>query len=133
MLGLISAILPIAETVLDRVIPDKNAKAKALLEMEKALVDAHNKGMLAQIDVNKVEAAHRSIFVAGWRPCIGWVGAISIAWHFILQPITIFFLGVFDLPYDLPAFDMDAMLTIIMGMLGIGGMRSFEKFKGLTK
>ena len=52
MLGLISAILPIAETVLDRVIPDKNAKAKALLEMEKALVDAHNKGMLAQIDVN---------------------------------------------------------------------------------
>jgi|TARA_R100001086_G_scaffold222460_1_gene139971 hypothetical protein len=133
MLGLISAILPIAETVLDRVIPDKNAKAKALLEMEKALVDAHNKGMLAQIDVNKVEAAHRSIFVAGWRPCIGWVGAISIAWHFILQPITIFALGVFDLPYDLPAFDMDAMLTIIMGMLGIGGMRSFEKFKGLTK
>ena len=80
-----------------------------------------------------MEAAHRSIFVAGWRPCIGWVGAISIAWHFILQPITIFFLGVFDLPYDLPAFDMDAMLTIIMGMLGIGGMRSFEKFKGLTK
>jgi len=133
MLGLISAILPIAETVLDRVIPDKNAKAKALMEMEKALVDAHNKGMLAQIDVNKVEAAHRSIFVAGWRPCIGWVGAISIAWHFILQPITIFVLGVFDLPYDLPAFDMDAMLTIIMGMLGIGGMRSFEKFKGLTK
>lgn len=133
MLGLISSILPIAETVLDRVIPDKNAKANAMIEMEKALVDAHTKGMLAQIDVNKVEAAHRSIFVAGWRPCIGWVGAISIAWHFILQPITIFFLGVFDLPYDLPAFDMDAMLTIIMGMLGIGGMRSFEKFKGLTK
>jgi hypothetical protein len=133
MLGLITSLLPVVSSVIDRVIPDKNARAKAMIEMEQALVEAHTKGMLAQIDVNRVEAAHRSIFIAGWRPCIGWIGAFALGWHFILHPIAIFALGVFALPYDLPAFDMDAMLTIVMGMLGIGGMRSFEKFKGLTK
>jgi len=133
MLPILSAILPIAETVIDRVIPDKNAKAKAMRDMEKALVDAHNKGALAQLEINKVEAAHRSVFVAGWRPFIGWCGGLAICWHFILQPITIFALGIFELPYDLPVFEMESLMTIIMGILGIGGMRSFEKFKGLTK
>lgn len=133
MLPILSAILPIAETVIDRVIPDKNAKAKALREMEKALVDAHNQGALAQLEINKVEAAHRSVFVAGWRPFIGWCGGASICWHFILQPISTFTLGVLDLPYDLPIFEMESLMTIVMGILGIGGMRSFEKFKGLTK
>tara|TARA_R100001594_G_scaffold33615_2_gene62362 strand:+ start:238 stop:639 length:402 start_codon:yes stop_codon:yes gene_type:complete len=133
MLPILSAIMPLAETVIDRVVPDKNAKAKAMQEMERALVDAHNKGMLGQLEINKVEAAHRSIWVAGWRPFIGWVGGVAIAWHFLLQPTTIFFLGVFGMPYDLPAFDMDSLLTIILGMLGLGGMRSFEKYKGLTK
>ena len=133
MIPILSAIMPIAETVIERLVPDKNAKAKAMREMEKALVDAHNKGSLAQLEINKVEAAHRSVFVAGWRPCIGWIGALAIGWHFLVQPLTIFFLGVLGLPYDLPAFDMDSLLTIVLGMLGLGGMRSFEKFKGLTK
>ena len=133
MISLISSILPVVGNVLDKVIPDKNAKAKALREMEAALVDAHTKGMLGQLEINKVEAAHRSVFVASWRPFIGWCGGMAIAWHFLLQPITIFFLGVFELPYDLPVFEMESLLTIVMGILGIGGMRSFEKFKGLTK
>jgi hypothetical protein len=133
MMPILSAIMPIAETVIERLVPDKNAKAKAMREMEKALVDAHNQGALAQLEINKVEAGHRSIFVAGWRPCIGWVGAFAIGWHFLVQPLTIFLLGVFGLSYDLPHFDMDSLMTIVLGMLGIGGMRSFEKFKGLTK
>jgi len=133
MIGLISSVLPVVGEVLDRVIPDKNAKAKALRDMEAALIDAETKGMLGQLEINKVEAAHRSVFVAGWRPFIGWTGGFAILWHFLLQPITTFTLGIFGLPYDLPLFDMDSLLTIVMGILGIGGMRSFEKFKGLTK
>ena len=133
MIPLLSAILPIAETVIGRLVPDKNAKAKAMRQMEKALVDAEAKGMLGQLEINKVEAAHRSVFVAGWRPAIGWIGAVAIGYHFCIQPMVIFGLGIAGMSFDLPTFDMDSLMTIIMGMLGLGGMRRFEKFKGLTK
>jgi hypothetical protein len=87
-----------------------------------------------QLEINKAEAQHRSIFVAGWRPFVGWTCGVALAWHFVLAPFVIFasaYAGV-ALP-DLPQFDMSSLLTVLMGMLGLGGMRSFEKMKGLTK
>ena len=133
MIPLLSAILPVAETVIDRLVPDKNAKQKAMVAMEKALVDAHAKGMLGQLEINKVEAGHRSIFVAGWRPMCGWICAAALGFHFIIAPVVQWAatLGGWHLP--IPDFDMSSLMTILLGMLGIGGMRSFEKFKGITK
>jgi hypothetical protein len=87
-----------------------------------------------QLEINKAEASHKSIFVAGWRPFIGWTCGIALAWHFVLQPL-IMFLSVlfgFALP-ELPAFDMGSLMTVLMGMLGLGGLRTYEKQKGLTK
>ena len=112
--ALISSVLPVAGEVIDRLVPDKNAAAKAKVEMEKALVDAEAAGVLGQLEINKVEAAHRSIFVAGWRPFIGWCCGAALAYHFVLQP-------------------MESLMTVLLGILGLGGMRSFEKFKGLAK
>ncbi len=133
MIPILSAILPVAETVIDRLVPDKNAKSKAMREMEKALVDAHAKGMLGQLEINKVEAGHRSIFVAGWRPMCGWICAAALGFHFIVAPVVQWAgtIGGWHLP--IPEFDMSSLMTILLGMLGIGGMRSFEKFKGITK
>ena len=133
MIPILSAILPIAETVIGRLVPDKNAKQKAMREMEKALVDAHAKGMLGQLEINQVEAGHRSVFVAGWRPMCGWICAEALGFHFIVAPVVQWAgtLGGWHLP--IPEFDMGSLMTILLGMLGIGGMRSFEKFKGLTK
>ena len=82
MLPILSAILPVAETVIDRLVPDKNAKKKAMIDMEKALIDAHTKGSLAQLEINKVEAASRSVWVSGWRACCGWVAAFALGFHF---------------------------------------------------
>lgn len=133
MIPILSAILPVAETVIARLVPDKNAKSKAMREMEKALVDAHAKGMLGQLEINKVEAGHRSIFVAGWRPMCGWICAAALGFHFIVAPVVQWAgtIGGWHLP--IPEFDMSSLMTILLGMLGIGGMRSFEKFKGITK
>ena len=133
MIPILSAILPVAETVIDRLVPDKNAKSKAMREMEKALVDAHAKGMLGQLEINKVEAGHRSIFVAGWRPMCGWICAAALGFHFIVAPVVQWAgtIGGWHLP--IPEFDMSSLMTILLGMLGIGGLRTYEKQKGLTK
>jgi len=134
MLPILGAVLPVIGTVLDRLIPDDAARAKAKVEMEAALLDAANKGMLAQLDVNKVEAAHRSVFVAGWRPFVGWTCGAALCWHFVLQDLIVFAAAWAGHPIPLlPELDTDTLLTVLLGMLGLGGLRSFEKVKGVTK
>ncbi len=85
-----------------------------------------------QADINKQEAAHASIFVAGWRPFIGWVCGTAFAYHYILQPFLVFTLTAAGHPVNLPTFDMGALITVLGGMLGLAGMRTFEKNKGVT-
>ena len=103
MLGtLVSTILPIAETVIDRVVPDKNAKARALQDLEHMLVEAETKGQLAQIEVNKIEAASRSVWTSGWRPFIGWSCGFAMAYAYVVQPILVFVLAQSGYLIDLP-------------------------------
>ena len=134
MLPILGALMPVIGTVLDRVIPDEAAKDKAKLEMQAAIMDAANKGMLAQIDVNKVEAAHRSIFVAGWRPFVGWTCGAALCWHFVFQDLILFASAWAGHPMAaLPELYTDTLLTVLLSMLGLGGLRSFEKVRGVTK
>ena len=79
--------------------------------------------------LNEAEAKHRSVFVAGWRPAIGWTGALVMLYHYILQPIGVWILhlnGIYETP---PSLDLDSLWPIITGMLGIAGMRSYDKSK----
>jgi hypothetical protein len=87
-----------------------------------------------QLEINKAEASSGSIFKGGWRPAIGWCCALSLFWTYFLQPFISFGIGVAgaDIP-PLPQLDMGALMPLMLGMLGLGGMRSFEKMKGLTK
>jgi len=88
----------------------------------------------SQIEVNKMEAQSRHWFVASWRPFIGWTCGIALMWHFVLSQFILFFATMFG--YTLPAlpeFDMGSLMTVLMGMLGLGGLRTFEKYKGMTK
>lgn len=132
--SIVSALLPSAGKVIDRLVPDKNAAAKAKQELESEMIKAATKANLAQLEINKVEAGHRSIFVAGWRPFIGWTCGVAMAWRFVGVPITLFvaaWIGA-DIP-ELPQFDMESLMTVLLGMLGLGGMRTYEKFKGISK
>ena len=88
---------------------------------------------LAQLEVNKVEATHKSIFVAGWRPFVGWVCGVAMSYHFIIAPLVQFGFALGGIDQDLPEFDFSQLSTVLMGMLGLGGLRTFEKMKGVAK
>ena len=95
---------------------------------------------LAQISVNNTEAQHASVFVAGWRPAIGWVGAAAMAYQFLLYPLLTWLWALAQANGYLPAgmqpppmLDADALWVILSGILGIAGMRSFEKSRGVAR
>ena len=120
--------------LLDKFIEDKDQKAKLAHELA-TMSERHAQEIAkGQIEVNKAEAANRSTFVAGWRPFIGWTCGVALAWHFVLYPVVSFLVILSGevLP-PLPVFDMDSLMTILLGMLGLGGLRTFEKFKGVSK
>ena len=132
--ALIPQLAPILGGVLDRFFPNKEKAAEAQRAIEAALIENSAQINLAQLDVNKEEAKSRSIFVAGWRPFIGWTCGIALFWHYVGLQIVTFFIAWFG--YEVPAlptFDMSSLMTILIGMLGLGGLRTYEKMKGLTK
>ncbi len=83
-----------------------------------------------QTKINAVEAQHRTLFVAGWRPFIGWICGVALAYNFVIRDLFIWITQTTEAP---PALQMDHLMTVLLGMLGLGGMRSYEKTKGLTK
>lgn len=132
--------IPLIGGLLDKIIPDPEARAKAKLELIKEEnANALQELQLAiqadqnQTDINKIEAASSNLFVSGWRPWIGWVCGFAFAYHFILQPLLAFAMASFGHKVDLPVFDMGALFTVLMGMLGLGSMRTYEKVRGIAK
>ena len=120
--------------LLDKFIEDKDQKNKLAHEIA-TMSEKHAQELAkGQLEVNKVEASHRSALVAGWRPLIGWVCGVALAWHFVLSPVIIFIAAWLNVTLPaLPEFDMSSLMTVLMGILGLGGLRTFEKHKGLTK
>ena len=131
---MIQALIGPVTSLLDKFIPDADEKAKIAHELA-TMGEKHAQQLaLAQIEVNKAEAASGSIFKGGWRPFIGWVCGVAFAYHFVLQPIILFAVTAYGLQIPtLPEFDMTSLMTVLGGMLGIGGLRTYEKQKGLTK
>jgi|TARA_R110000772_G_scaffold4198_1_gene14718 hypothetical protein len=131
--SLIPSLVPLVGDVLDRFFPDKEKAAQAKREIESQLTDHLAKIDLAQLQVNKEEAKSRNVFIAGWRPFVGWTCGLALCWTYILQPIAQFVLAQTGNLIDLPALDMSTMMPVLLGMLGLGGLRSFEKFKKVSK
>ena len=118
-------IQPVAG-ILDKVIEDKDQKAKLAHEIATMSERIANEQVLAQLEINKAEASSGSVFKGGWRPAVGWVCALGFAVNFLVSPIAAGF-GV-----DIPQADTQVMLPVLMGMLGLGGLRSYEKVKQVT-
>jgi hypothetical protein len=130
--ALIPALGPIVEKLVG-LIPDPNARAKAAAEAHAQLVTILSSADMAQIEVNREEAKSASIFVAGWRPMIGWVCALSLAYQYLGRAIltAIFDAAGWRMPY-LPGLD-EHLWELMFAMLGIGGLRTIEKMSGKTK
>jgi hypothetical protein len=130
-------LIPVLGNLMDRLFPDPKAAADAKLEVmrlaqtgELAQLNADLQMSQGQMEVNKVEAANASLFVSGWRPAIGWVCGAAFAFKFILGPSAVVLMAMAGHPITLPVFDFTEMSTILMGMLGLGALRTVEKVKG---
>jgi len=121
----VQALLAVGERLIEHFFPDVEARDKARSQ----LVELIQSSDLAQMQVNAVEASSRNLFVAGWRPAAGWVCVGALTYQFLARPLIIIFA-----PPGTPVPELDGMLfELLFGMLGLAGLRSFEKLKGLTK
>lgn len=133
-MSIISSLIGPVTGILDKVIEDKDQKAKLAHEIA-TMSDTHaQQALLAQLEINKAEAASGSLFKGGWRPFVGWTCGVALLYHFILTPLILFGVSLSGATIPpLPEFDMGSLMTVLMGMLGLGGLRTYEKQKGLTK
>jgi hypothetical protein len=131
-LDLISGLTPIVSKVLD-LIPDPNAKARAEAEMQAELLKYAAEQSAQQSEVNKVEAANANVFVAGWRPAIGWTCAMAFMFMYVVAPLATWVAAFFNHIVPIPQFDTNALMSLTTGMLGLGAMRSFDKKQGTSK
>ena len=129
---ILGPILEVGKTLLDRFIPDPEKKREAEMELVRMAADGELKQTIAQLEINAREASHASVFVAGWRPAFGWCGAAGFVYATILQPLLSWGAAIKGWPAP-PALNLDLLWVVITGMLGIGGLRTMEKFKGVTK
>ena len=119
--------------LLDKFIEDKDQKARLAHDVA-TMAQKHAQELAkAQLDVNKVEAAHKSMFVAGWRPAVGWVCCLGLASNYLFIPMANFVLVVSNSNVIVPSLDLSGMMPVLMGMLGLGAMRSYEKTKGVSR
>lgn len=138
----ITAGLNLVNDLIDRFVPDKqkNAEMKAQAVQAQAandLATLHELGQqaIAQLDVDKTEAGSASLFVAGWRPFVGWCCGAAFAYAFVLQPLAVFACTAAHWsldPKELPSLDISSMMPVLLGMLGLGAMRTYEKQQGVA-
>ena len=109
-------------------------KSKALAHEISTMAEKHaNELAKAQIEVNKVEAASSSLWVSGWRPAVGWVCVLGMCGNFMVIPFSNFVLALLEIDVSIPLVELDTMMPVLMGMLGLGAMRTFEKTKGVSR
>ena len=119
--------------LLDKFIEDKDQKARLAHEVATMAQKHALELSRAQLDVNKAEAQHRSIFVSGWRPAVGWVCVLGMAGNFMVIPFSNFVLALLEIPVKIPLIDTATMMPVLMGMLGLGTLRTYEKKAGVSK
>lgn len=132
---IIGDIVDAVKDLASEVIVDKDKRNELnlrLKELEDKAEQRIHEQVLAQSEVNKVEASSGSIFVAGWRPAIGWVGALGLLWCFVLGPLVEYIARVAGSTATMPDFNFEQLITIVLAMLGVGTMRTIEKVKGVS-
>ena len=132
MLGILSLLAPIFGKVIERILPGDSEEVRLKrAQMEAELLKSMASVNLAQLEINKVEASSDSLFKSGWRPAVAWMGVFGLAWT-VFNPLVSYLL-IKSGQEPLPHFEAGELTSILMGLLGLGGYRTYEKMKGLTK
>ena len=129
MLGIVESVIGVAGKVLDKFVEDKDLKTKLTHELKSQIVSLD----LAQAQTNLEQAKHPSIFVAGARPAIMWICAFGLGWQFVFQPVAVWCIAVSGIDVVLPIIETEGLMSLTLALLGLGGMRSFEKSKGIQR
>jgi len=124
--SIVTSLIGPVTGLLDKFVEDKDHKNALAHEIATLAQKQAHESAVGQLEVNKVEAAHKSLFVAGWRPFVGWVAGIGLAYNVIIAQI----LGIW---FTVPEVDPSLLTPVLMGMLGMGAMRSYEKSKGVQR
>jgi len=137
---LLGGLFDLAGKVFDKIFPDPQQAAQAklkLFELQQAgelkVLEAETALATGQMEINKVEAASDSFFKSGWRPAVGWICVFGLFYQFVFLPFATFFLALYEVRAVMPAMDLNTLMTLLFGLLGLGGYRTIEKLKGLTK
>ena len=126
-MAILDALIGPITGLLDKFIEDKDQKSALAHEIATMSQKYAQESALAQIAVNKVEAASPSLFTSGWRPATGWVCVLGMAGNFLVIPFANFIMAILEIPVVVPLIPLDTMLPVLLGMLGLGGLRTFEK------
>ena len=129
MLGIAESVIGVAGKVLDKFVEDKDLKTKLSHELKSQIVSLD----LAQAQTNLEQAKHPSIFVAGARPAIMWICAFGLGWQFVFQPVAVWAIALSGADVVLPFIETEGLMSLTLALLGLGGMRSFEKSKGIQR
>ena len=134
-----SALIPIIGQVIGRVVPDQAAATDAKLRLaemvqrgELADLEADVKLASGQLEINRAEAGSGRLFVAGWRPAVGWICAIALGYQFLLRPLLAWASMIYSIPVP-PELDLATLLTLLFGLLGLGTLRTVEKGFGVAR
>ena len=128
----ITAIVTVGSQLITRLFPDPAQAAAANLELTKMQMSGELAQITGQLDINKVEAASTSVFVSGWRPFVGWVCGLGLGYVAIVEPIARFIATMVGYTGNFPVIDTTITMQVLMGMLGLAGMRSFDKKNGVA-
>lgn len=135
---LIEPLFELGKKIIAKLFPDPEKAAEANLKLaelqqngELALLTAEVTLASGQQNINLEEAKSESLFKSGWRPFVGWTCGFAFAYHFVLQPFLIFFLAVFGVVVTIPTLDIGSLITVLLGMLGLGTLRTYEKKNGI--
>ena len=128
----ITALLSIGNTIIQKLFPDPTQAAQAQLALLKMQQDGELAAISGQMEINKIEAASSSVFVAGWRPFAGWTCGIGLAYVSIIEPIARLIATLCGYEGAFPAIDTTLTMQVLLGMLGMGGLRTLDKIKGVA-
>lgn len=134
---MLQMIIPVVTTLIDKILPDPQAAAQAklrLIELQQqgalASMDRDLKLALAQVEINKIEAASDSLYKSGWRPAVGWICAFALGYQMILRPLLGWTATNWLGWQQPPSLELETLLTLLLGLLGLGAYRTAEKIKG---
>jgi len=128
----ISAVFEVGAKLIDKLLPDPKQKAEALQKLHELDLSGDLSIIANQVEIDKIEAASPRLFVSGWRPFIGWVCGAALAFQLVIGPMIVWGSALAKRPIALPIMQTELLTTLLVGMLGLGGMRTVEKLNNVA-